>query len=156
MLYADDDVNDLFFVERAFARQRPDIEFRTLETGQAILDYLAATLTHDDNHPMPAMAVLDLSMPLPNGFEVLSWIRKQPALRDLPVIVLSSSDQPTDRQQAAALGATDYIIKDASFSALPDLMARWLPPIARGHTKADPRIPKVLFARSFPPLLPAT
>jgi two-component system response regulator len=54
---------------------------------------------------------LDIKMPKLDGFETLRWIRKQEALKALPVFVLSGSDEPRDVRRATELGATRYVVK---------------------------------------------
>ena len=62
-------------------------------------------------HPLPSIILLDLKMPFLDGFEVLTWIRKQPELAKTPVAVLTSSAEERDRRRAAELGAKAYFVK---------------------------------------------
>lgn len=127
VLYADDDENDLFFVRRAFALRRPDVQLDTVINGQDAMDYLSTALGHRGKDRVPRLVILDLKMPFPDGFEVLHWVRNHPKLGDLPVVILSSSDRPSDQQKAAELGATHYVVKNSAFMELPDHLAPWLP-----------------------------
>jgi CheY-like chemotaxis protein len=68
-------------------------------------------ITYLSGKPPPALAILDLRMPKLDGFDVLEFMRAQPTLRDLPVIILSGSDHPRDRARAAQLGVRDYLLK---------------------------------------------
>ena len=78
----------------------------------------------------PDVLLLDLKMPFKNGFEVLSWIRKQPALAHLRVFVLSGSVEPHDMRAAYELGATFYLVKplilDRLVQACGTVQDRWL------------------------------
>ena len=65
---------------------------------------------------MPSLVLLDLNIPKVPGFDVLHWIHCQPALKSIPVIVLSASDHPTDVKAALALGAAAYFVKPDSQS----------------------------------------
>jgi DNA-binding response OmpR family regulator len=64
------------------------------------------------------VVLLDLKMPGKDGFEVLEWIRGQPALENLPVIVLSGSNLEMDKVRAKELGARDYFVKNVEWEPL--------------------------------------
>ena len=127
ILYADDDPNDLYLVQHAFARRRPDVQIRTASNGNEAIEYLSSALRHLSADPLPNLIILDLKMPLRDGFEVLLWIRSRRRLSSIPVIVLSSSDRPSDLQKATDLGATHCIAKGCSVFEVPDHIAPWLP-----------------------------
>ena len=78
---------------------------------------------------LPTFVLLDLRMPKMGGFEALRWIRAMPQIKELPVVVLSSSPLPGDVELATALGATSYIVKPGSYRELcrmvADLLARF-------------------------------
>lgn len=59
----------------------------------------------------PDLVLLDLMMPIKNGFEVLEEIRKDDALKDIPVIILSNLGQESDIARSKELGITDYLVK---------------------------------------------
>src|SRR5438445_793156 len=66
--------------------------------------------------------VLDLKLSLVNGFDVLAWMRNEQKLRRVPVIVLSSSNQPADVKRAYDLGANSFLAKPVAFEALVNLV----------------------------------
>ena len=74
--------------------------------------------------------VLDLKMPFVNGLEVLEWARAQPALRFVPMVVLTSSEQEADIEAAYRLGAASFLVKPSQPDALGELVrvidAYWL------------------------------
>jgi len=74
--------------------------------------------------PPLALMLLDLNMPGMDGRQVLAWARAQPTLRDLPIIVLTSSHAPADRRDALALGASEFQIKPGDFAGLAAIVAR--------------------------------
>ena len=74
--------------------------------------------------PTPDLMLLDLKMPRLNGFDVLTWLRRQPGLKRLLVTVLTSSDQPDDINRAYDLGANSYLLKPHSSSDLSELVAQ--------------------------------
>jgi len=80
--------------------------------------------------PLPHLLLLDLKMPVFDGFDVLSWLKNQPGLQRVPAIVFSSSGEPEDVKKAQGLGAADFQVKPNDFSELvrvvQKLSARWL------------------------------
>src|SRR5262245_8756225 len=69
-------------------------------------------------HPAPVLVLVDLKMPRMSGLELLQWIRSQPALDELPIIILSSSLRPSDKEQAMAFGTDDYFVKPGKLQNL--------------------------------------
>ncbi len=86
---------------------------RMVNHGQAAIDYLSGAGAYGQRaeYPLPAVVLLDLNLPEVHGFEVLKWIRAQPAHSGLPVVVFTSSAREEDRRQAELLGASDYVQK---------------------------------------------
>src|SRR5438128_1825373 len=82
-------------------------------TAIKFFNCLAGTGKFSDRavYPLPKAVFLDLKLPIKNGFEVLSWIRGQPHLKALPVIILSSSREPADVHRASQLGSDFYMVK---------------------------------------------
>ena len=62
--------------------------------------------------------LLDLNMPMKNGFEVLTWVRAQPEFRRLSIIILTASRRPEDVERAFELGASSYLVKPSNMDAL--------------------------------------
>jgi CheY-like chemotaxis protein len=70
---------------------------------------------------LPVVVLLDLKLPLVSGHEVLAWIRKQPRLEGLVVVVVTSSDEPSDVRRSYSLGANSYMMKPLTVEQLLDL-----------------------------------
>ena len=132
VLLADDDSNDIFFLRRAFQKAGVSNAVMDVPDGEKAIEYLGGSNCYSDRtrYPMPALLLLDLKMPKINGFEVLEWISTRDELRDLKVVVLSSSGLPADIQKARALGAHDYRVKPADLddmvNMIKDVAGRWL------------------------------
>ncbi len=120
ILVAEDDPNDAFFLERAFAKAGVDVPLSFVTDGTETLEYLEGQKAFADRaaHPLPTLLLLDLKMPRMNGFDVLKWLRERPGLRRLSVVVFSSSDDPRDVNLAYDLGANSYAVKPGSGAEL--------------------------------------
>ena len=141
ILLVEDSEEDRMLLRRAFRNARianPVVEVRD---GEAAICYLSGQGVYADRTrcPMPFLVLLDLRMPRMSGFEVLEWIRGQPTLRELIVVVLSSSDDMRDVNKAHQLGATSYLVKPGNFDELVEMVKRvqghWL---LLGKTPAQP------------------
>ena len=129
LLYVEDEENDVLFMRRALDRAGVKVDLRTACDGDAAVAYFAAKPPRADN-PLPDLVLLDLNLPARSGFDVLEWIRGQPDLRAIPVVVFSSSARVEDRERARLLGADDYMVKPAAplhlVETVGDLWRRWL------------------------------
>ena len=132
ILVADDDQNDVFFLRRAFQKSGMDHSVVHVSDGQEAIDYLCGEANYGDRtrFPLPSLMLLDLKMPKVDGFDVLHWLKERSDLKELPVVVLSSSSREDDIQRARSLGADDYRVKPADFEQLlllaQDVSSRWL------------------------------
>jgi CheY-like chemotaxis protein len=134
ILVADDDEHDIFLLRRAFQKAGLSHLIVDVRDGEEAMKYLLGGNDFGDRirYPMPGLLVLDIKMPKANGFDVLKWMRTRDELKDLPVIMLSSSSQDCDIEKARELGAQDYFVKASHFEDLQKLAEtiadRWLRP----------------------------
>lgn len=124
ILLVEDNPDDVILTRRAFRRAGLDAALAVVEDGELAVEYLSGVGRFSDRerHPWPALVLLDLKLPRKPGLEVLQWIRSQPTLHDLPVVVLTSSRQDEDIERAYALGANSYLEKPVEFAALQKLV----------------------------------
>ena len=124
ILLVEDDDNDVFFMRRALQKGGFTNPMNVANNGQEAIDYLggAGKFSDRSRFPLPSIVFLDLKMPFLDGFEVLTWIRSQPALQKIPVVVLTSSSEDRDRQRAAALGAEGYFVKTPGVETVREMM----------------------------------
>jgi CheY-like chemotaxis protein len=123
VLMADDDNDDCLLVKMAFEESSMDGELRFVEDGEALLDYLYRRGEFANTElPRPWLILLDLNMPRKDGREVLRAIKSDPLLKTIPVIILSTSDEPDDIKASYELGASSYITKPGSFDGLVEMM----------------------------------
>lgn len=124
VLYAEDDENDAFFMERAFTEMGAGGCLRVVCNGELATEYLAGTGAFGSRaeFPIPDLLLLDVKMPEMSGLEVLSWVRQRPEFKRLTVVMFTSSTQPADVEYCAAHGADAYLVKPSQAARLKDLM----------------------------------
>ena len=138
ILHVDDDDNDHIFFDLAHRQTKHPANIIELSDGEQAIDYLDRKGDYADweRSPMPSLVLLDLKLPRQSGFEVLKWIRGKSRFDRMPVIILSSSDEPSDKHQAFMTGADCYLVKPVSVSLLVEMVKYlhriWLP---RGRSK---------------------
>ena len=123
VLVAEDEESDFMLLERALRKAGAQVQVRWARNGVEAIQYLKGEGDFADRarYPFPDVVMLDLKMPEATGIDVLHWIRGNPQCRVIPTLVMSSSQQPDDVQQAYELGANTYFMKPGSFEALVDL-----------------------------------
>jgi CheY-like chemotaxis protein len=124
MLIVEDDPYDSKLILRAIRKARILNPTRLIEDGASAIAYLAGKPPYDDRQkfPLPVVVLLDLKLPKQTGFEVLEWLRNQPTLSRLPVVVLTSSAENSDVNRAYDLGANSYLVKPVDSDALVDML----------------------------------
>ena len=114
VLVVEDNRADVFLVERAVEFCKLSVRLKVIEDGESALKYFE-DIESDGNIPCPDAMLLDLNLPKRSGREVLQSVRQARRSRDVPVIILTSSNSPEDRRETAALGATRYFRKPTSY-----------------------------------------
>jgi len=142
ILYAEDEEDDAFFVQRAFKQAGIQNRVVVAPDGLQPMDYLSGTgrFANRAEYATPCLVLLDISMPGKSGLEVLKWIRSQPAICAMPVLMLTSSSQESDIHRAYIQGANGFLVKPGNHDELV-VMARaikdyWL---VQNRTAADSR-----------------
>lgn len=127
MLVVEDRQEDIEILRIACGRAKVSLPLRFVSNGEEAIAYLQGDGAFADRrvHPLPHLLLLDINMPLCDGFEFLEWLRLQPGLRRLVVIVFSSSNLPKDINRAFDLGANSYLIKPHGLTEL-EQSARFL------------------------------
>ena len=124
ILLVEDDPNDIILIKRAFEKARITNPLQVVEDGEEAISYLAGKGPYGDRekYSLPMLILLDLKLPRKSGHEVLGWLRKQPMLKRLTVVVLTSSQQSSDINRAYDLGANSYLVKPVTFDALVEMV----------------------------------
>lgn len=120
ILLVEDNPDDVFFLRRALKSKGIAVPIVVANDGREAMAYLGGTGRYADRnqHLLPRLVLLDLQLPYFTGLQVLAWIREQPALKPLPVVIFSSSSQARDIDNAYALGANSYLVKPTDVAEL--------------------------------------
>jgi len=124
ILLVEDDLNDVFLIQRAFRKANLANPIQVMKDGEAAVLYLSGQEPYADRdrYPLPILMLLDLKLPRRSGLEVLEWLKQQPKLKRLPVVVLTSSREHTDLNRAYDLGANSYLVKPVAFDSLLNMV----------------------------------
>lgn len=122
ILLADDDIDDCNFFKDALDTLPVSTRLAIVHDGEELMNYL------DENLPyLPHVLFLDINMPRKNGFECLAEIKKNPKLKDLPVVMFSTSKEQDKIKILFNKGANIYIHKPGSFTQLAQVIHHALP-----------------------------
>lgn len=124
ILMAEDDPDDRKMTKEAFAESHLNNDLRFVEDGVELLDYLCRRGKYVDpaSSPYPGLLLLDLNMPRMDGREALREIKKDPRLKNLRVIILTTSKAEEDIHRSYDLSATSYISKPVTLAALIEVV----------------------------------
>ena len=126
VLLVEDDLNDIFLVKRAFKMAQLATPLQVVTDGQEAIAYLRGDGKYSDrdSFPVPQLIVMDIKMPRKSGFDVLEWVKgNAKPLRRIPIVIVSSSDNPSDINRAYELGANAYMVKPVNFRAVEHLFS---------------------------------
>lgn len=124
ILMADDDEDDRLLTRDALAECRLANDLHFVEDGEELMDYLNRRGKYENlaDSPRPGLILLDLNMPKKDGREALQEIKANPELRQIPVVVLTTSEAEEDVYRSYDLGASSYITKPVTFDSLVNVM----------------------------------
>jgi CheY-like chemotaxis protein len=121
ILICDDDEDDRILTQQALEQAHVSNSLRFVEDGEQLLDYLyqrGEFAGETGKAPRPGLILLDLNMPKMGGREALKLIKGDPTLRDIPIVVLSTSRLDQDIVRSYQLGVNSFISKPVTFSGL--------------------------------------
>lgn len=122
ILLVEDDRVDIMTVQRALKKIDITNPLIVARTGVEALGMLRGD-GFPRIEPAPSLVLLDLNLPRMGGIEFLRELRADPVLKNLPVIVLTSSNEPGDRAAAFEYEVNDYIVKPHTFDEFSDAMS---------------------------------
>ena len=116
VLLAEDNEGDVFLVQEALRSHGIQFEMHLASDGSEVMGLIGEP---DENHATPLcpdVFLLDLNLPKVDGHDILKEFREHPGCSQVPVIVITSSDSPKDRERARSLGATTYFRKPSDLA----------------------------------------
>jgi len=119
ILLIEDNPNDAEMTIRALKKSKVSNHIQHISNGALALDYLFGTgeyATRDTNNK-PRVILLDLKMPLVDGMEVLVKIKENDETKNIPIVILTSSNEHPDIEKCYKLGANSYIVKPVEFES---------------------------------------
>lgn len=124
ILMADDDADDRQMTREAFEESRLANDLRFVENGVQLMDYLLRrnNFQSPESSPRPGLILLDLNMPKMDGREALQQIKSDPRLKNIRVVVMTTSKAEEDIIRTYDLGASSYVTKPVTFAALVDVI----------------------------------
>ena len=124
ILMADDDDDDILLTKKALEKGKLLNPLHTVQDGEELLDYLLHRGPYESNKnaPRPGLILLDLNMPKKDGREALREIKSQDALRDIPIVVFTTSKAEEDIYRSYKLGVNSFITKPVTLDSLIDVM----------------------------------
>ena len=115
----DDDNDDAEILCKLFAEQCPSCQISYFENGLLVMNALEA-----NPDSLPSLILLDLNMPLMNGWEVLAKLKTDLRFKSIPTVVFTTSSSETDIHSSYQLGSNAYMVKPSRYSAYPQLVQR--------------------------------
>ncbi|HUB67841.1 MAG TPA: response regulator [Candidatus Methylacidiphilales bacterium] len=124
ILMADDDADDRLLARDALTESKLANDLLFVEDGEELMQYLRRQGRYSDPHlsPKPGLILLDLHMPRKSGREALEEIKSDPALRNIPVVILTTSKTEEDIYRSYELGVNSFITKPVSFEGMVEIM----------------------------------
>lgn len=112
ILLAEDDEDDQELIRMAFSKVTADHHFKIVSNGQELLSELS------QQNKLPCLIIIDLNMPVLNGFQTLMALNKEPKFEKVPKVVLTTSDHDDSKRRSFSHGAVDYFVKPSNMQDL--------------------------------------
>jgi CheY-like chemotaxis protein len=125
ILLVDDSNDDIVLMRRAFSKAKLLNPLVSVTSGEEAIDYLSGVGKYANRaeYPLPGLILLDIKMKGLDGFDLLRWVRGQPGLKTLRVVMLTSSSEMRDVNLAYQLGANSFLVKPADFERFVEISA---------------------------------
>jgi CheY-like chemotaxis protein len=124
ILIAEDDEGHARLIEKNLRRARVANRVERFEDGQQILDFLFRRGERNREPRIPYLLLLDIRMPKVDGVEVLRQLKEDKELRKVPVIMLTTTDDPREVERCHELGCSNYIVKPVDYEQFADAIGK--------------------------------
>jgi CheY-like chemotaxis protein len=124
ILLVEDNPDDIELIQRALRKYNIKVQVEVVQDGEKALDYLFARgeFAEQEGEALPLVVLLDLKLPKVDGLEVLKALRADSRTKTLPIVVLTSSTQEEDVEQAYRSGANSFLHKPVNFGDFRQLV----------------------------------
>lgn len=122
ILYVDDDSDDCYFLQMSLSEEGNTADLTCAHDGEEAVKFLDSTNTAD----LPSLIVLDMNMPRWDGRRTLGYIKSQSRYANIPVVILSTSENKTDQEDCRQMGATTYLKKPFHYSGYREIVRKFL------------------------------
>lgn len=128
VLYVEGEPTDVMFLRRALAFAQLPVELLTVSDAQFAIEWLKGTVPYSDRvaYPLPDLIITELKLPCTSGFELLRFVRNDARFRDVPVVVYSKCEFPSEAENSVRLGALAFFRKSNCCGNLLDFLRGWL------------------------------
>jgi CheY-like chemotaxis protein len=123
ILIVDDDVEDQFILKQYFTEFNFQGNLSFCENGHQAVTYLEEI---ENDESLPHLIVLDLNMPILNGTQTLQQLKQIPRLKNIPIVIFSTSENETERRKCLSLGAVDYMVKPLTLAECQNTIQTFL------------------------------
>ncbi|WP_211093230.1 MULTISPECIES: response regulator [Flammeovirga] len=124
ILYADDDPEDRMLTQEAFEESKLASQLFFVEDGEELMEYLNHEGKYSDTkeYPLPDLILLDLNMPKKDGRECIKEIKEIEEVKNIPIVVLTTSNNEEDVLKTYNLGVSSFITKPVTFDSMVDIV----------------------------------
>ena len=124
ILLIEDDADEIHLMKRALAKAGLVNPLHVITHGSEVIPYFEGKAEYADRsrYPLPGLVFLDLKLPGISGLYLLAWIKGNPDLRHIPVVLFTSSDNPEDLRRAYQFGVNSYLIKPMAFDEFVEMI----------------------------------
>jgi len=124
ILLIEDDPGHARLIAKNLQRAKISNEIITLTDGQQALDYLFGTDANGNHTPMPLLVLLDLNLPVVSGYQVLEQMKSHERTRHIPVIILTTTDDPQEIRRCYELGCNVYVVKPVEYTQFAEAIQK--------------------------------